>query len=146
MKLKRLEEARDSALKIEQKATAGLAQAEKGYKVATTRVNAAETALAAARRELKQAKKAAKSAQKASRKASKRVAKARKKAKRKAQQPDSPSASRKGAAAKTSSPRVRPSRASATRINRSAEPAEIQEGLTAAPLVPSEPPVAGATK
>jgi len=139
MKLKRLEEAADSALKIEQKAAAELAQAEKGYKGATTRANAAEAALGAARRKLKQAKKAAKSAQKNARKASKRVAKARKKAKRKAQEPASPSAARKTVAAEKSPAQVQSSRAAAKGVDRSGKSPEIEERLAVAPIVPPEP-------
>jgi Tfp pilus assembly protein PilX len=139
MKLKRLEEAADSAIKIEQKAAAGLVQAEKGYKGAMARVSAAEAALRRARRQLKQAKKAAKSAQKDARKVSKKVAKARKKAKRKAQLPASPSAARKTMAAKKSPAQVRSSRAAATGVHRSVEPPEIEQSLAATPIVPLEP-------
>ena len=140
MKLKRLEEAADSALKIEQEAAAGLAQAEKGYKAATASVSAADAALRRARRELKQAKKAAKSAQKEARRASKRLSKARKKAKRKAQEPASPSGARKTMAAKKSSPQARSSRATATRVDRSAELPEIEESPAVAPIVLPKPP------
>jgi chromosome segregation ATPase len=87
MKLKRLEGAADSALKLAKQATARLTRAEEGYKAAVARVSAAESSLRRARRQLKQARKSAKTAQKAARKTSKRLSKARKKAKRKAQKP-----------------------------------------------------------
>jgi hypothetical protein len=145
MKLKRLEDAADSALKIEQEAAVGLAQAEKGYKAATARVSAAEAALRHARRELRQAKKAAKSAKKAARKASKRVAKARRKAKRKAQQSASPSGARNATTGVKASSRMRVPKRAATRIDRSPTALEIRKTVAPAPLEPPEPQSADTT-
>ena len=138
MKLKRLEDAADSALKIEQEAAVGLAQAEKGYKAATARVSAAEAALRHARRELRQAKKAA-------RKASKRVAKARRKAKRKAQQSASPSGARNATTGVKASSRMRVPKRAATRIDRSPTALEIRKTVAPAPLEPPEPQSADTT-
>ncbi|HSD10747.1 MAG TPA: hypothetical protein VLF14_07170 [Candidatus Binatia bacterium] len=133
MKLKRLEEVAEAALKSDQKAAARLAQAERGCKAATVRASAAEASLRRARRELKQAKKAARAAQKDARKASKKLSKARKKAKRKAQEPAPPSEVRKSTAGKKAASRDRTSRSAAT-LSTTAEDAE-----NVAPPTPEAP-------